>query len=115
MIRYKVTRKNRTSCIISHQSRFCQKYLKGKIVRADPETLGIFTFETEKAAKLFIWPRPWLILRVQPIGKGKIPKLISLYTYQEHLIRFIKNLTTKHTTRLIPTGTICYPAVKVLD
>lgn len=114
MIRYKVIQKDRTSCVIHPKSRFCHKYLKGKTITANPETLGIFTFKTKGEARNFIWHHTWLILRVEPIGKGETPKLISHNTDQRSLIRFFKNLTSMIRMKP-PKGTICYPAVKVLD
>lgn len=114
MIRYKLTKKNRTSCVIHPQSSFCQNYLKGKIVTADPQTPGIFTFKTKAEVRNFMWHRTWLILKVQPIGKGTVPKLISDNTDKRSLIRFFKELSGRIRTKP-PRGTICYPAVKVLD
>ena len=114
MIRYKLTRPNRSSCTIHGKSPFCQKYLKGKIITADPQTLGIFTFKTKKEAMFFRWFSTWLILKVQPIGRGTVPKLISHNTDKRSLIRFFKELSGRIRIKP-PKGTICYPAVKVLD
>ena len=72
MIRYKVTRKSRTSCIVFGRCPFSRKYLQNTTIKANPQTLGIFTFETKKDAEAFIGANcDWLILRVQPIGRGK--------------------------------------------
>ena len=114
MIRYKVTRMDRTSCLINRRSCFSQKYLKGKMVTADPQTPGIFTFETKKHAQAFMPLMEQLILKVQPIGKGTRPSHISRDLCQRGLMRFFKALASK-LTMWPPNGTICYPAVKVLD
>lgn len=113
MIRYKVTSRNRKSCLINPRSRFCLDYPKDKIVTADPQTPGIFTHNTETNAKMSK-AEGQLILKVKPIGKGTIPKSVSWDMTQRGLIRFFKNLLSKD-TMTPPQSTICYPAVKVLD
>lgn len=114
MIRYKLTRQDRTSCVIDGRSGFSWKYLKDTVVTADPQTPGIFTFKTKAEARNFMWYQTWLILKVQPIGKGTVPKLISHNTDKRSLIRFFKELSGRIRMKP-PRGTICYPAVKVLD
>ena len=114
MIRWKVTRMDRTSCLINRRSCFCQKYLKGKIVTADPQTPGIFTFQTKQHAEVFMPQMEQLILKVKPLGKGVTPSCISRDLCQRDLMRFFKSLASK-LTMWPPNGTICYPAVKVLD
>ena len=116
MIRFKLTRKDRTSCLIHPKSKFCKRYLRASVVEADPQTLGIFTYKTRQQAEDYreYWQRDWLILRVKPIGYGKVPKEISVYLSQRSIICFIKKLASMISTTP-PYGTICYPAVRVLD
>ena len=114
MIRYKVTRTDRASCIVyPYDSKFCHYYIKGETIKANPETLGIFTFKTHKEASNFLTNHTWLILRVKPIGKGKTPKIIAPWANRNALEEFYEGGPIK--TNEVPKGTICYPAVKVLD
>lgn len=99
--------------MVEHASSFCLKYTKGKIITADPETLGIFTFKTKKDANRFINNTFYLILKVRPIGKGTTPKLISNFVNVDGLQTFFINPHVG--TSNIPAGTICYPAVRMLD
>lgn len=116
MIRYKVTRKNRISCMVFGRSPFSRKYLQNTIIKADPQTLGIFTFATKKDAEDFYGDNyDWLILRVQPVGRGKKPERISMYADTDAIRSFIKEDFSRAGTWIVPKGTICYPAVKVLD
>jgi len=91
-------------------------YQKNTIVKASITTLGIFVFQTRKQAKKFIIKNKFLgiakIKRVIPIGRGKTPKEISFMTNN-----LLNNFYKYHMyfTSDIPEGTICYPAVKVLD
>ena len=108
MIRYKVVRDDRTSCSI--KGTYQLKYKKNKTVKAAENSLGIFCFKRKMDAEDFIGMIPDLkIIRVKPIGKGKIPKEIGIVTM------ISKFYLGKGITHIIPSGTICYPAVLVLD
>jgi len=124
MIKYKLVNQNRKSFAVSgHQfddSRYMKYYEKGHITKAEPDTLGIFVFHQRKQAKKWVEKsvnRWYKILRVRPIGKGKTPKFIGMWYTVRNLNQFYSihycNFLTHNTE--IPTGTICYPAVEVLD
>lgn len=94
-------------------------YTKGETIHAVKSTLGIFVFHTRKQAKAFIAKyvikHITKILRVRPIGRGKVPKVIvQAGACHTHIIDFYIDLYQVITTNP-PTGTICYPAVEVLD
>jgi len=118
-IRYKVIKisyftDKRISCFA--EGKYSRNYTKGRTVKASPSTLGIMVFDTEENAKRFICnPNYGLrIIRVNPIGRGKRPKYISKYFESDRLSYFY----TSKDFRLEaspPLGTICYPAVKVLE
>ena len=115
-VKFKLTRKDRTSCLIHPKSQFCKRYLKDAIVEAEPGTPGIFIYKTRRQAEGYAryWNKDWLILRVEPIGLGKVPRKVSYAITQRSIISFIKKLASMHTMSP-PEGTICYPAVRVLD
>lgn len=116
MIRFKLTRKDRTSCLIHPKSQFCKRYLKDTVVKADPQTPGIFLYKTRRQAKDYkrYWQRDWLILRVETIGPGAVPKKVSRLITQRSIISFSKKFASM-CSMVPPGGTICYPAVRVLD
>jgi len=135
-IRYKVVTKNRKSCIVPENSKFCLTYKKGTVVKAIPNTFGIMVFKTHWDAMTFA-NQTNTILKVRPIGRKKIPRMLSgiiNYDARENtdtLKKFYKYYhKNKHNKnwflyimyhRLInqiisaPTGTECYPAVEVLE
>ena len=113
-IRWKVTTQTRRSCVIYGED-FFKKYLKNTIVKADPTTLGIFLFKTKKNAEDFTKnTRGWIILKVKTVGEGKKPKEISGSISIRGLTEFYDNSETAK-TEFMPFGTICYPAVEVLE
>lgn len=117
-IRYKVVNKNRKSVIIPSNFLSCITYEKDTIVEANKDTIGIFLFNRKKDAENFRNNAlAQKILKVEPIGRGKIPKQIVRSVYLSN--KSIKNLKIGiedvYKTSLIPKGTICYPAVKVLN
>lgn len=115
MIRWKVTGANRISCLIDPNSDYCCHYGKDKTIKANPKTLGVFTFDRKCDAEDFRAPKclSWKILRVEPIGRGKKPKRIAAFLGSVDLKHFMEGHWTG--TNQIPKGTICYPAVRVLD
>lgn len=123
MIRWKViVSKNRSSCSIIKYCKYQNVYKKGKIVKAKRGTLGIFCFKTKTDAINFIHGDEeggfFSIIKVEPVGKGKKPKLIaSIYPFLgvhvtiDDFYRHPKAIFSQKP----PEGTICYPAVKVLE
>ena len=113
---YKVTKRNRSSCLIDGRSRFGRNYLKDTIVKAEPNTLGIFTFNSKINAEEFKEDQNFLglrILKVKGIGKPNKSPRISGRLSSTSLTTFYKDSDSY--TFSSPTGTICYPAVEVLE
>ena len=129
MIRYKVVRtEDRSSCLLQKDCKYRKIYQKGKTVRATTGTLGIFCFKTKENAKDFIdilgfWESAgFSIIKVETAGKGKVPKFICLvsigYNTEDLFNDFYKHSKLDMSMFFReepPDGTICYPAVKVLD
>ena len=123
MIRYKVViSRNRGSCSIEEGCKYRKVYKRGKIVKAKKGTLGIFCFKTKIDAINFIHGNEeggyFSIIKIKPIGKGKKPKLIaSIFPFLGADIMI--NDFYRHSGYILnqesPEGTICYPAVRVLD
>ena len=114
--RWKVIKKDtRTSIIINKRSPFCLTYLPDTIVTAPKGTIGIMTFETKGDADWWWKNRhsDYLIIKVIPIGRGHRPKLIS----SDVLTRLLRLFYKKGECRNMkpPVGTICYPAVQVIE
>ena len=110
MIRWKVVTLNRASICIIDQ-RYKRFYMKGKIVIAEPGTLGSFCFKTKKQAERFLLPglnASNLILKVKPLSRGKVPKGICY----PHCSSDFKD--QKLHTMYPLQGTICYQKIKVL-
>lgn len=129
----KVAKSNLNSYYVScfAEGRYQRAYENNEIVEAEPGSLGIMVFEKRNQATEFItnhdlFPHSLLIKHVLPIGKGKKPPLISKLMNQEGLHEFyyryahfkkewitVPLKTTPLNTP--PEGTMCYPAVRVLD
>ena len=114
------------SCII--KGKYSECYKIGKTVTAREGTLGIFCFKTRELAKSFVhnnWgslmnnPNPTSILKVKPIGAGVVPKSIcrihNPWRHALKLIAFYEKGESCARTNGVPIGTICYPAVEVLE
>jgi len=97
------------------------EYPVGSIVRAREGTFGVSVFKTKKQAERFrgkYFESHFKMIRVRPIGRGKVVKLICTSQneidlnvfYRQNLYRFIVKAT-----QTPPPGTIFYPAVEVLD
>jgi len=123
--KYKVVKsRNNTSCLINAQSEFCLTYEKDTTVHAPEGTLGIMVFHTKSEAKFWMsgWEREryWKIKRVIPIGRGKTPEFICREVLTRHLrnfyidLKYLVKIRKKDRGEVIP-GTICYPAVFVVD
>jgi len=104
------------------EGNYALDYPRGAIVRAREGTLGIAVFETWKQADDFRVSYEYQeIVRVRPIGRGKVVKYIAsvsceadldvFYEYREKQAAF-RRYSVK---REVPPGTIFYPAVEVLE
>lgn len=115
MKRFKVLGFNRRSCYA--QGEFCKRYEKDEIVAAVPGALGIMTFKSFEDAEEFKRPRGHRciqIVAVKPIGRGKAPKKISGIS-EPDMERFYEEGPKNGEWSFPPKGTICYPAVRVLE
>jgi len=104
-------------------------YNIGKITTAKKGTLGIFCFKTLEDAKKYVEPvtrltattkledTSFTILRVKSFKKGIKPRKIAFfpeqrfdlfYKYMHARNRFFCSLS-------VPEGTVCYPAVEVIE
>ena len=108
MIRYKVLR-DRSSCYACGDFRL--EYLKGTTVKAIPGTLGIMVFDTYENADVFATYKHHIV-KVKPIGRGKKRPSICTWTGTIDLNYFYED---KNKGIHSPPGTICYPAVEVLE
>lgn len=120
-IRYKVVkRKTRTSALVNGNSTYALKYLSGTKVFARPETLGIMTFENKRYAEGWsrrmdcCYIKSLMVIKVETIGRGKIPQLICDNFSASALKRFYKKYDDFRTL-YPPDGTTCYPGVRVLE
>ncbi|MFW9871582.1 MAG: hypothetical protein ACFFG0_00605 [Candidatus Thorarchaeota archaeon] len=138
-----VNKRTNKSCMVHGNSKYSLLYEKDTNVYADEGTLGIMVFKTRKQAENWIGIRlmdysEYIIKRVIPIGRGKVPKQICADASSNEIELFnclanelkpliIKGLLGERTSRLyninnqpvivvkpIP-GTICYPGVYVVD
>jgi hypothetical protein len=122
-IAYKVVF-NRKSFITSLGGKFSLDYQPGAVVKAPEGTLGIFCFKDRNSAWRFAYGDRGStngtlikVIKVRPIGKCFTPFEVSLGISDIGLMNFYdsdscyKNSTS---TRIID-GTICYPAVEVLE
>ncbi len=120
--RWKVVKKsNRNSIIIDNRSPYCLTYLPDTIVTAPQGTIGIMTFETKHQAESWWGTRydNYLIIKVIPMGRGRRPERISIEVVTRMLRRFYNKDEDKFSygvpTMSPPEGTLCYPAVQVID
>ena len=116
--KYKVIKKEtRFSAIISGNSKYALRYLKGTRVWALPKTLGVMVFDTKTRAEnftLYDGENALIIVRVLPYGMGKRPSRISGGIYTNDMdIFYGKN--TRWFSSSPPLGTICYKGVYVVD
>lgn len=113
-IRYKVVDQDRKSCFANGEFRLF--YAKDTTVLAVGNTYGVMTFDSLTNAQIFVSKySPWLqIIKVKPIGRGKRRKYISGDQSNYGIDNFYKR-RVKVFGMPSPKGTICYPAVKVLE
>lgn len=112
-VAYKVVDDDRTSARVSYGN---LKYNKNSTVETVKNSMGIFCFKRRVDAEKFKTGHE-IIIRV--FGKnGYIPK--SYAYFPEEIRKFTKERAKKKSisskcNNLVPTGTICYESVKVLD
>ena len=99
---------------------YCLDYPKGEIIFAKKDTLGVSVFQTRRDATKFFSSRFKFfgleIIRVRPIGRGKIVDVISRFTRHPSLNRFYSRRERLFVDVMRPPpGTIFYPAVEVLE
>ena len=124
-IRYKVVKKrSRCSAVVDGNSPYGLKYLPGTKVTAKEGTFGIMTFVEKYQANSFAYHLGWsniherekcIVITVETIGRGKYPKIISSMTETINLDSFYKDDNYWKRETVPPDGTMCYPAVKVLE
>ena len=114
-IAYKVVDRYRNSYMVESTD-YSRVYLFDQVVKAKFGTLGIFTFDTKKRAQDFKINTPEMkIIKVEGIGQGQRPKQISLACNSKlQLDDFYAGNYCRGTVPP-PPGTVCYPAVKVLE
>ena len=119
--RYKVVKsKIRYSCAINGRSKYALQYLPGTEVYARSETIGVMCFKNYKWADLFI-SRNYLywshckIVEVLPMGKGRVPNLIANPSQLDIYYNDRPLYIGYYSWMIVPEGTICYPAVYVLN
>ena len=123
--KYKVVKENNRSCVVNGNSKYSLVYEKDTNVYAPEGTLGVMVFKSRQEAHLWLnaWNRValitnelWSIKKVIPIGRGKVPKLMTRRPISEVMDRFYSNTSREDEVRsFIPKGTICYPGVFVCD
>ena len=127
MHKWKIVREDRSSCFA--KGKYRRYYYKGIIIEADPDTLGVMVFDNMAQALSFsaYAPVEFLLLAVEPIGKGIRPKNLCYRMREINMDDFYiykrMNFFARRSSKLLlsvqtmppPRGTICYPAVKVLD
>lgn len=111
IIYYKLTTKERKSYMV-FGTKYELDYSRGVTVRAHPNTLGIMCYKTKKSAQRDRITEDALILRVCPIGRKKEYKRVGLLTYLDEFYKFPRRIRYAVSP---PEGTVCFPAVRVLD
>lgn len=120
MIAYKVVRQDRSSISVSAEE-YCLRYDKRTLVKAIPGSLGIFCFEKKENAVDFLdyqsipVKNDSRIIEVEPIGEGRVPYEISLFTSSYSIKRFYNHCQQGFGACTPPRGTVCYDEVLVLE
>jgi len=107
-------------CSIYARGNYRLIYSKGRVVRARKGTLGVAVFETRYQAENFCNSDPHNIIRVVPIGRGRTVDTISRdldpSSFNDFYVCMKKGYYTFDVeTMKPPSGTVFYPAVKVLE
>jgi len=126
---YKVTTESRRSITMSRDSlsvdKYCKTYEKDTIVKATYGSLGIFVFGTYEDAYDFKECYPLnthKILKCEAVGRkllapSRIPVIHTGYTNEKvrRATKVYMNDLDYISTQRIPSGTLCYRAIKVLE
>lgn len=113
-VKFKVVRRGRRLSLFAEGS-YRLEYLKGSIVRARRGTLGVAVFKTRKQAEDFQEKYMFLeIIHVRPIGRGRTVRSICSDPSEIQLDTFYYGEIPVRISP-VPSGTIFYPAVEVLD
>ena len=102
-------------------TKYILTYKKNKIVKAPDGSHGIFVFDTEEQARKFCDREGILrfvkIVKVTPMGRGKRPKRIlqGAGDWWSKIKNFYEGKISNDKITSPPKGSICYPAVKVLE
>ena len=106
---YKVVSPNRTSLAVRDDNELF--YPEYEVVEADPKSMGIFVFNTQKSAQRYIESHGRLgqcrVLRAEPLSRGYVPSEI-------HSVRHGGFIWWDVITA-VPAGTMCYHKIRVLD
>jgi len=117
-IKYKVVKANsRYSCMVHGSSLYGLKYDIDTEVHARPETLGVMCFRTYTDAYRLIHQHYYyrdhcIVIKVIPMGRGKIPHVLGS---PQRLKDFYSGVEWNPRRLIPPDGTICYPAVYVIN
>lgn len=115
MLVWKVVNRDRLSATVRSQSdyEYILRYPIGATVWARPKTLGVFCFETYAQALGFrqiqLGDR---VIQVEGLGLGTRPVFVHQWWGFVGLADFYKD---RIGGSLAPAGTICFPAVRVLE
>ena len=117
MVRFKVVLEDRGSTFA--QGKYRLKYIKDEIVKAVKGTFGIMVFKRRHQAEYYkrmylSYSTTGIILRVEPLSRGKTVRLVSSLFRDVDLDLFYSG---DYSPYAYPpaAGTICYDKVKVLD
>ena len=93
------------------------EYPKDVTVRAIPGTLGVAVFGMRRQAENFLVSGlDQKIIRVRPVGRGKIVKFVCDYPTEKYLDVFYRYRSTiQKNLTWTPPGTMFYPAVEVIE
>ena len=114
---YKVVNKySRKSAVVSNNI-FSRKYSKGKIIKSEKNTLGLFCFKNLENAKNFcimnMRDKTATIIKVRGIGKSSCPDFVSGSASLISLSGFYIDKMSVFTYKPLP-NTICFQSVEVL-
>ena len=123
--KWKIVDQNRRSIHPTKNSKYSKKYIKGKIVKSQPGSFGLFCFKHKHQAvtflNLFSDYENYKIIKVLPLIKGKTQNRVFLTknlkrSYDQYFK--MKNKIYSNCGVFLggpPEGTICYDKIKVLE
>jgi len=102
--------------------KYCLKYDKDNIISSPSGTLGIFCFKTRSYAQETIdlelishKQDDLIIIRVEPIGRGKTPPILVAPLFENNFDMYYKSCGLKDNNLCDFPGSICFESVRVLD